>query len=170
MTFETSHQWLSGRRALAIAFLLALPLPMWATLGDNAGSVLTDQARMKGTLRSVDNRTYVLHEITTSSGGKIREYVSPGGAVFGVAWEGQLPPNLQLLLGPYLQQAKQARQAQADQAAQGTAQKSPAARRAPVVLQTPGFVLYETGHVRAYHGVAYIPQLMPQGVQASDIR
>lgn len=170
MEFEPSHRGLSCRGVLAIAFLLALPFPAWATLGDNASSVLTDQARMKGTLHSVDNRMYVLHEITTSSGGKIREYVSPGGAVFGVAWDGQSPPNLQQLLGPYLQQAKQARQAQSQQAAQGSLQKSPPARRAPVAVQTPGLVLYETGHVRAYHGVAYIPQLMPQGVQASDIR
>jgi hypothetical protein len=170
MKFETSDRWLLGKRVMAIVFLFALPLPMWATLGDNASSVLTDQARMKGTLHSVDNRTYVLHEITTSSGGKIREYVSPGGAVFGVAWDGQLPPNLQQLLGPYLQQAKQARQAKLVQAPQDTSQKAPPARRAPVVVQTPGLVLYETGHVRSYHGVAYIPQLMPQGMQASDIR
>jgi hypothetical protein len=170
MKFETSHRRLPGKRVLAIAILIALPLPIWATLGDNASSVLTDQARMKGTLRSVDNRAYVLHEITTSSGGKVREYVSPSGAVFGIAWDGQLPPDLQQLLGPYLQQVKQARQAQVHQAAQGSEQKAPAARRAPVVVQTPGLVLYETGHVRAYHGVAYIPQLMPQGVQASDIR
>lgn len=170
MKLRTSHRRLSAARALASALLLTLPLPMWATLGDNASSVLTDQARMKGTVRSVDNRTYVVHEITATSGAKVREFVTPGGAVFGVAWEGQQPPDLQQLLGPYYQQAKQARQAQAQLQDQNASQKTPRARRAPVAIQTPGLVLYEGGHVRSFHGAAYIPQLIPQGVQASDIR
>ena len=168
MKWRTSHLRLSAARALASALLLTLPLPMWATLGDNAASVLTDQARMKGTVRSVDNQTYVMHEITATSGAKVREFVTPGGAVFGVAWEGQQPPDLQQLLGPYYQQAKQARQVQLQD--QNASQNAPRAHRAPVAIQTPGLVLYEGGHVRSFHGAAYIPQLIPPGVQASDIR
>ena len=122
---------------------------------------------MKGTLHSTDNRTYVVHEITTSIGDKVREYVTPGGAVFGVAWEGQLSPNLQQLLGPYYAQAVQARQAHEQQQ---TMQGAPRARRAPVAIETPGLVLYQGGHLHSFHGVAYIPQLIPQGVQASTIR
>ncbi len=86
---------------LIVSLLLILPLPAVAVLGDTAASVLNDQARMKGTLRSVDNRTYVMHEITTPSGTVVREFASPQGAVFGVAWEGQFKPDLQQLLGPY---------------------------------------------------------------------
>jgi Protein of unknown function (DUF2844) len=145
--------------------VLALPFPASAILGDTAASVLNDQARMKGTLRSVDNRTYVMHEITSSSGTVVREFVSPQGAVFGVAWEGQFPPDLQQLLGPYYQQAEQAQAA-----AQPSGSQQPRRRRAPIVVETPGLVLYETGHVRSFHGQAYIPQLVPQGVQTSDIR
>ena len=88
--------------------LAILPIPAAAVLGDSAASVLNDQARMKGTLRSVEARTYVLHEISTPTGTIVREYVSPAGAVFGVAWQGQLPPDLEQLLGPYFQQARQA--------------------------------------------------------------
>jgi hypothetical protein len=143
---------------------------MWATLGDNAASVLSDQARMKGTVKSVDRQAYVVHEISTTAGDKVREYVSAGGAVFAVAWEGQLPPDLQQLLGPYFQQAKQAQQAAVAQARENAAQGIPRRRRAPLVIQTPGLVLYQGGHVRNFHGLAYIPQLMPQGVPASAIR
>ncbi len=141
-------------------------IPAFAVLGDNAASVLTDQARMKGTLRSVDNRTYVMHEITTSTA-KVREYVSPAGTVFGVAWEGQFAPNFQQLLGPYYQQTEQAA-AQQKSTEQGSEQ--PRQRRGPVVIETPGLVFAQTGHPRSIHGVAYIPQLIPQGVQPSDIR
>ena len=151
-------------RILFSLLLLVLPLPAMAVLGDTAASVLNDQARMKGSLRSVDQHTYVMHEITASSGTVVREFVSPQGAVFGVAWEGPFPPDLQQLLGPYYQQAQQVA------ASQRNASTQPRPRRAPVVIETPGLVIYETGHPRSFHGQAYIPQLVPQGVQASDIR
>jgi len=151
-----------GARILLTALLLALPFPASAVLGDTAASVLNDQARMKGTLRSVDNHTYVMHEITASSGTVVREFVSPQGAVFGVAWEGQFQPDLVQLLGPYYQQAQQV--------AQQSETQQPHRRRAPIVIETPGLVLYETGHVRSFHGQAYIPPLVPPGVRTSDIR
>jgi len=150
------------------ALLVVLSMPAWAVLGDNAASVLTDQARMKGTLQSVDHQTYVMHEITASSGAKVREYVSPGGVVFGVAWDGQFPPNFQQLLGPYYQQVQQAA-AQQKTASEGSEQPAPR-RRGPAVIETPGLVFVQGGHMHSFHGQAYIPQLIPQGVTASDIR
>ena len=144
------------RLRVLVAFLL-MAMPAWAALGDTAASVLADQARMKGSLRSVDAKTYVMHEITASDGTVVREFVSPRGAVFGVAWEGQFPPDLEQLLGPYYEQAKQAVQSQQRHG------------RAPIAIETPGLVVYQTGHMRSFHGQAYIPQLVPQGVQASEI-
>jgi Protein of unknown function (DUF2844) len=149
-------------RILAVALLLAIPFPARAVLGDSAASVLTDQARMKGALRSTDNRAYVMHEITVPMQNTVREFVSPAGVVFGVAWEGQFIPDLQQLLGPYYAQAKQAQQA-------ASSAQQQRRRRGPVVIETPGLVMYETGHVRSFQGQAYIPQLVPPGVQPSDI-
>jgi len=154
----------NNARILLMSLLLALPLSSWAVLGDTGASVLNDQTLMKGTLRSVDHHTYVVHEITAPSGTVVREFVSPQGAVFGVAWEGQFLPDLQQLLGPYYQQAQQAEQAAAQQAG-----SQPRQRRAPIVIETSGLVLYETGHVRSFHGQAYLPQLVPQGVETGDI-
>ncbi|MGA2902970.1 MAG: DUF2844 domain-containing protein [Candidatus Korobacteraceae bacterium] len=154
-------------RMLGLALLMSLPIPMWAALGDTAASVLTDQAQWKGTLSSVDNRTYVLHEITMPSGAKVREFVSPVGLVFGVAWQGQFPPNFQQLLGPYYQQVQDAI---AQQKTAEQAEQQPRRRRGPVLIETPGIVFSQGGHLRSFHGQAYIPQLVPQGVQASDIR
>ena len=149
--------------------LVAISTPAFAVLGDNAASVLTDQARMKGTLNSVDRTTYVMHEITAPTGAKVREYVSPAGQVFGIAWEGQFPPNLEQLLGPYYQQAQQA-MAEQKSAGQGSEPQAPARRRGPAIINTPGLVLVQSGHMHSYHGQAYIPQLVPQGVAAGDIR
>lgn len=149
-------------RFVLATFLLALPLPAKAALGDNAGSVLTDQVYMKGTLRSVDHGTYSVHEITSATGTMVREFVSPAGAVFAVAWEGQFPPDLQHLLGPYYQQAQKAQQAASSE------QQQPR-RRGPLAIETPGLVMYESVHARNFRGQAYIPQLLPQNIKVSEI-
>ena len=156
-------------RTLVGALVFALSAPAFAVLGDNAASVLNDQARMKGTLRSVDNHTYVMHEITGTSGAKVREYVSPAGLVFGIAWEGQFPPNLQDLLGPYYQQAQQAA-AQKNAAEEQAQPRVPRRRGGAAVIETSGLVFVQTGHSRSFHGMAYIPQLVPQGMLPGDIR
>jgi len=159
-------------RMLGLALLMLLAIPMWASLGDTAASVLNDQTQWKGTLSSVDNGTFVVHEITMASGAKVREFVSPAGAVFGIAWDGQFPPNFQQLLGPYYQQLQQAlaEQKAAQQASEQQGGTTTRRRRGPVMIDTPGLVFAQSGHMRSFHGVAYIPQLVPQGVQASDIR
>jgi hypothetical protein len=143
---------------LLFCVLAFVPLPARAVLGDTAASVLTDQARMKGSLRSVDEKTYIMHEITVDAGTMVREYVSPGGVVFAVAWEGQFPPDFEQLLGPYYQQAKRA------------AAQPESHGRGPIFVDTPSLVVQQSGHPRSFRGQAYIPQLIPQGVKASDIR
>ena len=153
--FEFSFR--AGLRALMVALLLTMSFQLYAGLGDAESSVKSDQTRMNGVLRSVNRQAYRLHEITSPAGTVTREFVSPDGKVFGVAWEGASRPDLRQLLGPYYRQALMV---QAQQ---------PRPRGAPVVIDTPELVIYETGHMRSFHGHAYLPGLVPQGVQASDI-
>ena len=154
-------------RVFLCALLAALATPAFAVLGDNAASVLTDQSLMRGTLHSVDKNAYVVHEITTPYGSRVREFVSPAGVVFAVAWDGQFPPNFQQLLGPYFRQAKDAAEAQ-EKSQQASEQR--VVRRGSAFIDTPGLVFVQAGHSRSFHGRAYIPQLIPQGVAVSDIR
>jgi hypothetical protein len=148
----------TGLRALTATLLMTLTSLAQAGLGDGEASVQTDQVRMKGVLRSVDRHGYALHEITSPSGTVVREFVNPGGKVFGVAWEGRARPDLRELLGPHY------RQALAAQAQQ------PRPRGAPVVIETPELVIRESGHMRSFHGHAYLPALVPPGVQTNEIR
>ena len=60
-------------------------------------SVKADQARMKGTVRVTQAQSFEIHEITAEHGTVVREFVSPEGNVFGVAWKGQFIPDLQQL-------------------------------------------------------------------------
>ncbi len=141
---------------LVAGLAVALALPSWAALGDNTMSVQNDQAHMKGTLRTLSGERFVMHEIRTPAGHTVREYVSSGGKVFGVAWQGPSVPDLQQILGPYFETMKQA-----------AAQKR---SRGPLIINNGNFVFMQTGHMRAFQGSAYLLQEVPQGVSATDIK
>jgi hypothetical protein len=97
----------------------------------------------------------------------VREYVSTGGKVFGVAWQGPWVPDMRQLLGSYFDQFARANQAQA-QANQ--AQKGARIRRGPVLIDEPGLVVQIGGHPRAFAGRAYVPDMLPSGVGAENIQ
>ena len=144
-------------RLLLPSLVLALAFPAWASLGDNVTTVQNDKARMKGTLRSVAAQSYVTHEIQVPSGQKVREFVSTEGTVFGVAWEGPFQPDLQQLLGSYFEPVKQA-----------VAQQH--CGHGPIFVETSGFVFQQGGHARSFHGRAYVPSMVPQGVDVTEIQ
>jgi len=98
--------------ALAGVLLSSLLAPICASaaLGGDVVSVKADQQEMRATRAVQANEKYSVHEITTPYGTVVREYVSPDGKVFGVAWRGPFLPDLQQLLGSYYAQFVQGAQ------------------------------------------------------------
>lgn len=141
---------------LASAALLILTLPSQAALGGDATSVTNDQLHMQATLRSVQSQGYTMHELSAPSG-TVREYVNSQGKVFGVAWQGQARPDFQQLFGTYFPQFIEA----------GKAHRRGAG---PLIIEQPGLVVYSGGHMRAFFGKAYVPDMLPQGVTADAIK
>jgi hypothetical protein len=140
--------------------LLLLPLPALASLGGDVTSVQADQAKMQGSLRTSSSNSYTIHEIQAATGVAVKEYVSPTGKVFAVTWQGPFHPDLRQLLGPYFDQFTQAEQAQ-------RAQRH---GHGPVSIQQAGLVVQISGHMRSFSGKAYVPQMLPVGIHAEDIR
>jgi Protein of unknown function (DUF2844) len=155
-----SRTWSVTACALAATcILLARPLPAAAALGGDETSIETDRVHMQAALLQVTPAdAYTVHAIQTASGITVREYASPTGSVFAVAWQGRWQPDLRQVLGPYF--------AQYLQAAAGIKR----ARRGPLVIQQADFVLELGGQPRAFVGRAYVPRLMPQGVTTERIR
>jgi hypothetical protein len=143
-----------------ILALLILPLPARASLGGDVTSVQADQAKMQGSLRTSSSNSYTVHEIQSSTGVAVKEYVSPTGKVFAVTWQGPFHPDLRQLLGTYFDQFVQAEQAQ----------RAQRRGRGPVLIKQPGLVVQVSGHMRAFLGKAYVPQMLPVGIHAEDIR
>lgn len=144
----------------AMMLAMADPYPGAASLGGTATTVQADQARMQASLRMTKKDLYAIHELSAASHVVVREFVSPTGIVFGVAWQGPTRPDLQQLLGGYFQHFVEVT----------GAQKRQGVRRRPMLVQEPGLVVQGGGHARAFVGRAYVPQLVPAGVQAEEIQ
>jgi hypothetical protein len=146
-------------RASLALLLLAASGSGRAELGGTAESVETDRRALAATrLPTVAQAGYQIHEIETG-GTRIRQYLSPQGLVFGVAWEGLSHPDLDSLLGPY---------APAWREAEARTPGSPG-RRAHTVT-APHLVVERWGHLRHVQGRAWDPALLPPGVSADAIR
>jgi hypothetical protein len=163
-----------SRAALAAGILttlgllvLAFATAAFASLGGDESSVQNDRLQMKAAKPAAVQATqnYSVHEITTPYGTVVREFVSPDGKVFGVAWRGPFLPDFQQILGSYYDQFTQA--AQSKRASQP---RTITARRAPLSINQPGLVVNSTGHLRFYAGQAYIPEALPSGVSSADIK
>lgn len=157
-SFEGTH-YMNKAPIAVITFCLsvAAAAPALAALGGDAASVEADRAHVAGVVqKSASAGLFQLHEITTSVG-TIREYLTPSGQVFAVAWTTKLSPDLQQLLGDRYAKYQEALTAQ-----------HPRPRQANV--QLPDLEVHAGGHMRTFVGRAWLPDLIPAGVSPNDIR
>lgn len=141
------------------AFLLAAVGPAEAALGESVESVDSDQTTLaaKRVSKTVHNG-YTVRELGSDSV-TLREYVSPAGLIFAIAWNGLIHPDLTPLLGAYAGEY-------------GTALRH--ARREPGTrhrrIETDQVVVEKWGHMRNLQGRAYVPALIPPGVNIDEIK
>jgi len=151
---------MNSRTLSGLFAILALPFPLLASLGGDTTSVQADQTKMQGSRLTTSSDSFTVHEIQASTGIAVKEYVSPAGKVFAVTWQGPAHPDLRQLLGTYFDQYSQEVQAQ----------RSHRHGHGPLLIQLPGLVVQSAGHPRSFLGRAYVPQMLPAGVRAEDLR
>lgn len=144
--------------ALIVSVATMVPARAFAELGGDVNSVERDRVRMNAVVTVRPMGRYTVHEMTSDSGSTVREFSAPDGKVFAVTWQGPFHPDYQQLLGPYFAQLQQA----------SRQQRRP--RRAPLTIETPGFVFQSYGHFRDLAGRAYVPQMLPAGLGMEEIR
>ena len=166
---RSSQTAASAFLGIALLFVGASPHPAHAALGGNADSVAADAAifEAKGvrhTSRSALNAptvtAYSIEQMTTPSGTAVKEYVGTDGRVFAVTWRGRRPPDLATLLGTYFTQYQHAANA-GGLTAHGLHHAS--VRGSEVVVET-------AGHMRDMWGRAFLPAMLPSGVEQSEIQ
>jgi len=132
----------------------------FGSLGGDAASVQADQIHMQASRRTTAAEGYTVHEMAGANGIIVREFVSPEGKVFGVAWQGPWPPDMRQVLGSYFDQYVRTAQAR------GGARMG----RRPLWISEPGLVVQVGGHMRSFAGRAYVPEMLPSGVRAENIQ
>jgi hypothetical protein len=140
------------------ALMVALvPRLACAALGEPESSIAGDVQHLKGSIKSTVRSNYRVHEIQLPSGTVLREFAGVGSNVFAVTWSGPAIPDLRQALGRYFD-------------VYVTAQQANQGGRRHLQIEQSEFVMQSSGHMRAFSGRAYLPQALPAGTSADEIR
>ena len=130
-----------------------------ATLGGPVDSVETDRAALSAVRHSqTPGTSYTVHEFAYD-GTTVREYVSPEGIVFAIAWNGNRSPDLTTLLGSYADEYQNALQ---------NTPHRPGMRHSSI--KSDNVVVQRWGQLHNLQGRAYAPALIPAGVTIDEIK
>ena len=142
------------RTSSLLALLLLQPLVAWAVLGGSTATVAQDGQPVAPNGRELAQQSQGLQQqsIVTAQNVTVTEY-SAGGVVFAIRWSGPVMPDLSHLLGTYFSQY-----------AAKIPSPTAANRNKPIAIVTPNLVAHSSGHMRAFSGSAYAPDLVPAGL------
>lgn len=134
--------------------------PAWAALGLDASSAASDglPSTQVHAMRESGGTLVTQTRVTTVAGVTVREFSGADGVVFAIAWSGPTIPDLQQLYGSYFSVYRSARQA-----------RTGAGYRSAVRVRGTRLVAHASGHMRAYAGSAYVPALVPPGVDLAAL-
>ena len=142
---------------IAVVACVLASRAVMASLGGDVTSVESDRVHMKAAaVTSSASALYTVHEMRSASGTTVREFANTDGIVFAVTWRGPFLPDLRQTLGTYFT----------------TYQTAPRTKRyghAHGILEQPDLVVHSSGHLRAFVGAAYVPQLVPAGVSIDQL-
>jgi hypothetical protein len=130
-----------------------------ASLAGDAASVSSDAGALHGVVQASILPQFEIQQIVTDNGIQVREYLNREGTVFAVTWAGPVVPDLPQLLG-----------AQFAAYAAALAARDHLGLHRSVRVATSSLVVESDGHLRAYVGRAYLPEMIPIGVSAAQLR
>jgi Protein of unknown function (DUF2844) len=149
-----------AKAILSVLLVLALgSMPAWAGLGQPEASVTSDQLHMKSEHRVQDFQAYKVHELANTEGAVVREYVSPDGTVFWITWQGRSTPDMNQLLGNYVNNFQTA-----------TRDQTQIRQRRGITIRTNDFVYSNFCRMGVCSGSAFAPKLLPSNVSAEVMR
>jgi len=160
------------RKILAALIVLTMALwtsGAWAVLGQvwipsatTAPSTTSTPSNPQVALRAISAATptlYSAHSTLLETGTSVQEYSNSAGVVFAISWKGPVMPDLSTLLGTYFSHFDQAARASRSSRNIGT----------PLIIENPDLVVQSSGHMRSFSGNAYVPGLIPAGLNIHDI-
>lgn len=158
ITMKKRHYGLLFAFSLSASILMTTQ-QVHATLGESSDTIVKDRKALSAVRRGTTTRNgYTVQELV-SDANVVREYISPSGTVFAIAWNGLTHPDLLQLLGSYTDEYRQAlRQTPRKQG------------RRQFRVKANRVVVEKWGHMRNLQGRAYVPALIPSGVNVDEIK
>ncbi|MHB1286583.1 MAG: DUF2844 domain-containing protein [Leptospirales bacterium] len=135
-----------------------------ATLGEVEATVSRDREGSAGTHTLLQAQGGVRIHTITSSSRTYREYVTPGGTVFAVTWQGMHPPHLKTVLGAYAAEYREAI------VRARTQTNYPAIRSRFLRVTTAHLLIDGGGQPRTLSGRVILPAQIPPGFPVDQIR
>jgi hypothetical protein len=143
---------------LAMA-ICSLPQRVQAALGGSVDSILSDRKALASVHHVTTVRNgYIVQEIDNGTT-VVREYISPSGIIFGIAWNGLTHPDLTQLMDSYFGEYQEALKQTPRKQGRGCLQ-----------VKTDRVVVEKWGHRRNLQGRTYVPTLIPAGVSVDEIK
>ncbi len=143
---------------ISAGFFLAAH-PALAALGESADSIASDRKSLSAERGAAITRDGYTIQTIRSEATTVREYISSAGVVFGIAWNGMSHPDLTQLLGAYFREFQDALR-----------QTPHKPGRRHLQVKSNHIVVEKWGHMRNLQGRAYVPSLIPQGVNVDEIK
>lgn len=160
----TSHPFTRWHiAALSLAITLLSSTAAQAALGgapQAAASATAETAAAARQLRAApSSQTYTVSTLVAPNGTVVQEFVNTQQRVFAVVWMGPVLPNLSRYFGEHYSAFQQAVQ-----------QKRAAGQRGGAVMtQQPDLVMLSRGRMGRFEGHAYIPSLVPAGLDIQTL-
>jgi hypothetical protein len=147
---------------LLSCLIMGLPTVVFAGLGagvdsfqNNATPVMVLRHAVNGTANSA-SINYSTQQMQDDVGNTITEYMTTNGIVFALTWRGLFKPDLNRLLGSYFKTY--------------LAVEGKSSVRQTQIVNQDAVVVVSEGHLRNFHGHAYIPGLVPVGFSLGDLK
>ncbi len=165
MKSSSVKTWCMASGALLASLLLCAPAQ--AALGRapqprpaEAATSATENAPVARQMRAVPpSEAYTVSTLVAPTGTVVRELVNAQQVVFAVVWQGPVLPDLAAFFGEHyvtFQRAAKERRAAGQ-------------RGAPLLAQQPDLVMVSRGRMGRFQGHAYIPSLVPSGVNIQEL-
>ena len=98
-------------------------------------------------------------EVQFENGTTVTEFQSPNGTVFAIRWSGPVLPDLSYFLGKTFNAFKQ----------ENDRIRKAGSHGSPVNMKLDSLVVNSSGRMRSFVGHAYVPSLVPSGVNIKEI-
>ncbi len=150
----------STRGLLFCVFLTALTASSPAAFAALGGPPLAQNPSAASALRRLKSVSagatpdYTTQVVELTSGTIVHEFVSASGVVFALSWRGPVLPDFGTILGSSIDVFN----------SQAHLARSSGKRGGILGVQSHGLVVLSAGHMRSFHGYAYLQSLVPADI------